>query len=161
MASSESLIGPASWPVLAGRDRSYEPAEAVGLSLAPEIKVLGDFSVHCGGALVPLPQSRKTRALLAYLSVAGKPQRRERLCELFWDVPDDPRGALRWSLSKLRQILNTDGEARLEADRNTVWLNMGSVDLDYGVISGLSSDAIDSLSTKRLEAIAAAFSGSF
>jgi pimeloyl-ACP methyl ester carboxylesterase/class 3 adenylate cyclase/tetratricopeptide (TPR) repeat protein len=161
MASSESLIGPASWPVLAGRDRSYEPAEAVGLSLAPEIKVLGDFSVHCGGALVPLPQSRKTRALLAYLSVAGKPQRRERLCELFWDVPDDPRGALRWSLSKLRQILNTDGEARLEADRNTVWLKPGSLGLDYDLIRGLSPEAVDSLPTGQLETIATAFSGSF
>ena len=82
-----------------------------GLSSAFEIRVLGDFSVRCDGAAVSLPQSRKTRALLAYLAVLEKPQRRERLCEMFWDVPDDPRGALRWSLSKLRQILNADGES--------------------------------------------------
>ncbi|TIU26495.1 MAG: alpha/beta hydrolase, partial [Mesorhizobium sp.] len=60
-----------------------------------------------------------------------KQQRREWLCEMFWDVPDDPRGALRWSLSKLRQILNADGETRLAADRNVVQLKPGSIWLDY------------------------------
>ena len=126
-----------------------------------EIRVLGDFTVSCDDAPVPLPQSRKTRALLAYLAVLQKQQRRERLCEMFWDVPDDPRGALRWSLSKLRQILNADGETRLVADRNTVHLKPGSVRLDYDLIRGLSSDAVGSLPTERLEAIAAAFAGPF
>ena len=118
-----------------------------------EIRVLGDFTVSCDDAPVPLPQSRKTRALLAYLAVLQKQQRRERLCEMFWDVPDDPRGALRWSLSKLRQILNADGETRLAADRNTVHLKPGAVRLDYDLIRGLSSDAVGSLPTERLEAI--------
>ena len=126
-----------------------------------EIRVLGDFTVSCDDAPVPLPQSRKTRALLAYLAVLQKQQRRERLCEMFWDVPDDPRGALRWSLSKLRQILNADGETRLAADRNTVHLKPGSVRLDYELIRGLSSDAVGSLPTERLQAIAAAFAGPF
>ena len=80
---------------------------------------------------------------------------------MFWDVPDDPRGALRWSLSKLRQILNADGETRLEADRNAVQLKRGSFRLDYDLIRGLSPDAIASLPTERLEAIAAAFAGPF
>ena len=110
-----------------------------GLSSAFEVRVLGDFTVRCDGEPVALPQSRKTRALLAYLAVLEKPQRRERLCEMFWDVPDDPRGALRWSLSKLRQILNADGETRLEADRNTVQLKPGSIALDYDLIRGLSA----------------------
>ena len=80
---------------------------------------------------------------------------------MFWDVPDDPRGALRWSLSKLRQILNADGETRLAADRNTVQLKPGSIWLDYDLIRGLSADAVGSLPTERLEAIAAAFAGPF
>ncbi|MDX8466033.1 hypothetical protein RFM26_10110 [Mesorhizobium sp. VK23B] len=67
--------------------------------------VLGDFQVARDGALLDLPPSRKTRALLAYLAVTGKAHQRERLCEIFWDIPDDPRGALRWSLSKIRQVL--------------------------------------------------------
>jgi pimeloyl-ACP methyl ester carboxylesterase/class 3 adenylate cyclase/tetratricopeptide (TPR) repeat protein len=132
-----------------------------GLALAFAFKVLGDFSVRRDGAVVVLPQSRKTRALLAYLSVIGKPQRRERLCELFWDVPDDPRGALRWSLAKLRPILNADGKMRLLADRNMVHLEPGSIDLDYDLVRGLVPEAIDALPTDRLEAIVAAFSGSF
>lgn len=108
-----------------------------------------------------MPQSRKTRALLAYLAMHDKPQRRERLCELFWDIPDDPRGALRWSLAKLRPILNADGETRLIADRNTVQLLPGSFGLDHQLIRGLAPEAIDTVATERLEAMAAAFSGPF
>lgn len=129
--------------------------------MAFEIAVLGDLTVRCDGVAVSLPQSRKTRALLAYLAVQSKPQRRERLCEMFWDVPDDPRGALRWSLSKLRQILNADGEARLTADRNSVELKSGSVRLDYELVRGLSPDTLASLSTDRLEAITGAYAGPF
>jgi DNA-binding SARP family transcriptional activator len=87
-----------------------------------QIGVLGELRVTSDGRELPLPPSKKTRALLAYLAVAGRPQRRERLCELFWEVPDDPRGALRWSISKIRQIVNDGGEDRLKADRNTVCL---------------------------------------
>jgi hypothetical protein len=60
-----------------------------------EIGVLGELRVARDGKPVPLPRSKETRALLAYLVVSGRPQRRERLCDLFWEVPDDPRGALR------------------------------------------------------------------
>jgi pimeloyl-ACP methyl ester carboxylesterase/class 3 adenylate cyclase/tetratricopeptide (TPR) repeat protein len=125
------------------------------------IRVLGDFSVTRDGSEAPLPQSRKTRALLAYLAVVNKPQRRERLCELFWDVPDDPRGALRWSLSKLRPIVNADGVERLDADRNYVQLRSSGLELDYDLIRGLSAESISDLATERLESIAAAFTGPF
>ena len=83
-----------------------------------EIRVLGAFTVLRDGAPLPLPPSRKTRALLAYLAIDGRKHQRERLCELFWDLPDDPRGALRWSLSRIRQVLGDDG-SMLKADRNT------------------------------------------
>ena len=93
-----------------------------------QISVLGELRVAFEGRELPLPPSKKTRALLAYLAVAGRPQRRERLCELFWEIPDDPRGALRWSLSKIRQIVNDDGEERLRADRNTAGFRLeGSI----------------------------------
>ncbi|MFN3288551.1 MAG: hypothetical protein ACK40H_08880, partial [Sphingomonadaceae bacterium] len=61
-----------------------------------ELRLLGPLQLVVGGREMTLPPSRKTRALLAFLAVERRPQRRERLCELFWDVPDDPRGALRW-----------------------------------------------------------------
>ena len=90
-----------------------------GLRLA----VLGDFKVFRDGQAVALPPSKKTRALLAYLAVVQRPQRRERLCEMFWEVPDDPRGALRWSLWRIRQIVGTGRESCVRADRNTVSLD--------------------------------------
>ena len=80
-----------------------------------KIQTLGGLAVFDEGRMLPLPPSRKTRALLAYLAVTGRKQRRERLCEMFWDIPDDPRGSLRWSLSKIRQVL---GDALEEAGCN-------------------------------------------
>lgn len=83
-----------------------------------KIDVLGELQVKRDGQVVTLPPSRKTRALLAYLAVVGRPQRRERLCEIFWEIPDSPRGALRWSLSKIRQIAGKqDGDELVHADR--------------------------------------------
>src|SRR4051794_15509830 len=61
-----------------------------------EFRVLGELEVIRDGARAMLPPSRKTRALLAYLALTRHRHRRERLCEIFWDVPDDPRGSLRW-----------------------------------------------------------------
>jgi DNA-binding SARP family transcriptional activator len=96
-----------------------------------ELRVLGELEVIRDGALVVLPPSRKTRALLAYLALTRRPHRRERLCEIFWDVPDDPRGALRWSLSKIRPFVDDPGCSRLIADRQTVELLTEALNLDF------------------------------
>ena len=61
---------------------------------AIELQLIGPLVVRREGMAQPLPPSRKTRALLSYLAISGRPERRERLCELFWDTPDDPKGAL-------------------------------------------------------------------
>ncbi len=90
------------------------------MAAALDIRVLGELTVKRNGAVEPLPASRKTRALLGYLALNARPQRRDSLCELFWDIPDDPRAALRWSLSKLRPIVNDDVTERLVADRERV-----------------------------------------
>lgn len=82
-----------------------------------QLHVLGELRVTRGGAAVALPASKKTRALLAYLALTGRPHRRERLCEIFWDLPDDPRGSLRWALSKIRKLVDEPGAVRLAADR--------------------------------------------
>lgn len=99
-----------------------------------EIRLLGDIQVLREGAAVALPASKKTRALLAYLIVSGRPQRRDRLCELFWERPDDPRGALRWSLSKLRKVVNDDYMICLTADRERVSFDTTSIKTDIGEI---------------------------
>jgi DNA-binding SARP family transcriptional activator len=74
-----------------------------------ELKVLGGLKVLRDGGAAVLPPSRKTRALLAYLALTRRPHRREQLCEIFWDVPDDPRGSLRWSLSRIRPLVDEPG----------------------------------------------------
>src|SRR4030095_2267165 len=92
------------------------PGEQPGKALASPtlaIRVLGEFQVLKGKTPREFPPSRKTRALLAYLVLSGRRHRRERLCDLLWDVPDDPRGSLRWSLSRLRSVVDEPGCHRI------------------------------------------------
>lgn len=94
-----------------------------------ELRVLGELEVVRDGTPVKMPQSKKTKALLAYLALTGRPHRRDRLCEVFWDLADDPRGGLRWSLSKLRPLLDDPGSPRIIADRETVAVTDVALDL--------------------------------
>ena len=43
-----------------------------------------------------------------------RPCRGASLCELLWDVPNDPRGELRWCLSKLRSVFDGPGRRRVD-----------------------------------------------
>ncbi len=99
-----------------------------------EISVLGEVKLRRGGVDIPPTSSRKTRALLAYLAMTGRAHRREHLCELFFDTTNDPRGALRWSLSKLRALLRHNGSSPLMANRDSVELDMTGVALDVNFV---------------------------
>ena len=126
------------------------------------ISVLGELQVKKLGKVSSLPPSRKTRALLAYLAVTGRPQRREKLCELFWDIPDDPRGSLRWSLSKIRTAIRADDQIDpLEADRNTVLLLSQNFELDCARVMNLGPAQFDRLDTSILQEVADLFRGKF
>src|SRR5215471_15671362 len=94
------------------------------------IRVLGDFQILKGTAEQELPKSRKTRALLAYLILSGRRHRRERLCDLLWDFPDDPRGSLRWSLSRLRSLVDDPDQERIVADREYVFFDPKGATID-------------------------------
>lgn len=94
------------------------------------VRVLGSVCVERGGERIALPPSKKTRALLGYLLVEGREQTREHLCSLFWDLPDDPRGALRWSLSRLRPLLDDAERGRVIADRERVRIDLEGASLD-------------------------------
>ncbi len=111
-------------------------ADAMGLS----VSLLGGLTVQENSRRLDLPASRKTRALLGYLFLVGSPQRRDKLCELFWDLPDDPRASLRWSLSKLRPSLNSGGRERLVADRERVEVISQDVDLDLRRVQACADD---------------------
>ena len=125
------------------------------------IQLLGELTVRDGDEVVALPPSRKTRALLGYLAATARPQRRERLCELFWDVPDDPRGALRWSLSKLRTILDRPDAVVVAADRNAVALQLAPQQVDLLAVRAALRDGIDGAATQILENLASMFRGPF
>src|SRR5262245_20153858 len=101
----------------------------------------------------------ETRALLGFLALGSGPVTRTRLCNLLWDVPNDPRGELRWCLSKLRSLLD-DAERRrvvaVESDRI-------ALDLSDAVVDALEIDRATkdpaSLPTERLEELSASFGG--
>ncbi len=86
------------------------------------IEIGEDVVVTRLGAAVAMPKSRKARALLAYLALSGKPQHRTRLSEMFWARAADPRGGLRWALTRLRKLLGPD-EAWLSADAASIRLD--------------------------------------
>jgi pimeloyl-ACP methyl ester carboxylesterase len=98
------------------------------------IHTLGELKVTCDNQEIPLPPSKKTRALLVYLLLTQRPHRRDRLCELLWDETDDPRGALRWSLSKLRSVIDNEVNPFLTADRERVELLTTHIKIDIRLI---------------------------
>jgi DNA-binding SARP family transcriptional activator/tetratricopeptide (TPR) repeat protein len=115
------------------------------------LSVLGPMQLHVDGVARPLPASRKTRALLAFLALEPRRHRRERLCELLWDIPDDPRAALRWSLTKLRPLL--DRHDRLQADRDDVALATEELLVDVAQVRAAVADGLPLLAPEQLEAL--------
>jgi len=57
------------------------------------INMLGELAVVHDDKPIILPPSKRTRALLAYLAMTIRPHRRDRLCEMFWEIPDVGRSA--------------------------------------------------------------------
>jgi DNA-binding SARP family transcriptional activator len=126
-----------------------------------QISVLGELKIAHDGMPMPLPASKKTRALLAYLAVVGRPVRRDNLCEMFWEGPYDPRANLRWSLHKIRKITNDDKWERLTADNSRVFLSPQTVDLDFRLVSQVRPIDIKELDTPALESLVEANMGRF
>ena len=79
-----------------------------------------------------LPASKKSRALFAYLVATARSHLRERLCELLWDAPDDPRASLRWSLAKMRPLVDEKGVTRLVGDRDELVFEPHGASIDLG-----------------------------
>jgi adenylate cyclase len=132
-------------------------SEPTGLSL----RLLGEVEVARGGERLSLPASRKARALLTYLAATGRPHRRDRLCSMFWDVPDDPRGALRSTLSRLRAVVDEPGRQRIIAHRDSVRLDSSDVAVDLMAVRRLLSSGAGPAPTPALESAATSFRGEF
>ena len=118
------------------------------------VQVIGELQVRRDGSSVKLPPSRKTRAVLAYLVLTGRVHRRERLCEMFWEIPDDPRASLRWTLTKIRQIMNDPEHERVKADRDHVSLDLSDVAVDLDVSNSLLDTVPATWGENELKAIA-------
>lgn len=130
-----------------------DPAAATRLAL----RLLGPLAVQRAGEPAVLPRSRKARALLGYLALAGRPVTRTHLCELLWDLPNDPRGELRWCLSKLRAVLDEPGRARVLADADSITLDLSDCEVDALAVLQALKQGVPSLPPRRLEALAALF----
>jgi DNA-binding SARP family transcriptional activator/predicted ATPase len=126
---------------------------------ALQVQVLGPLTVQRDGEPVRLPQSKKTRGLLAYLAITGRSHRRDRLCSLLWDVADDPRGALRWSLSKIRPVVDSEARRCLLADRESVELSLDDACLDWQWVRRELANGVESIPTERLLELEKAFAG--
>ena len=128
---------------------------------AVEIRLLGELEVTHDGRPRPLPASKKTRALLAHLVATARPHLRERLCTLLWDGPDDPRAALRWSLTKIRPLLDDATKTRLACDRERVGFAAEGIVVDVAVLRDELRGGVDGAPTETLRRAAARFRGEF
>jgi len=126
-----------------------------------ELNFLGDLEVIRDGEVMPLPPSRKTRALLAYLTLSDRAFRREHLCELLWEIPDDPRGSLRWSLSKLRRVVDDEQRPRIIADRTNVRMDADGLAIDIRSLQAAVSGDLDAAGLDDLELAANSYRGNF
>jgi DNA-binding SARP family transcriptional activator/pimeloyl-ACP methyl ester carboxylesterase len=147
------------WSVVAAVGTRVESSGEKRVNAGFRLGVLGLLAVTVDGEGVELPKSKKTRALLVHLALAGRPVLRERLCELFWDAPDDPRGSLRWSLSKLRPIVNAGGVERLAASADAVGWSGAPEDVDLHAVEQATAAGLDSLPLTDLAALANMFRG--
>jgi tetratricopeptide (TPR) repeat protein len=110
------------------------------------VRLAGHLALETDGREIPLPASRRARALLAYLAANPGAHGRGELAARFWpDVLDESaRASLRAALSELRRALGPEAE-RLVATRETVALEGAWVDLrEFGALidAGRVEDAV-------------------
>lgn len=126
-----------------------------------EVRLLGPLTLRRGAAAVRLPASRKVKALFAYLATAPRAVTRAQLCELLWDVPNDPRGELRWCLSKLRSALDDAGRSRIDSQGDTIRLDLQDCVVDAALIEQAARQGIENLPVEQLRELAVLFDGEF
>jgi DNA-binding SARP family transcriptional activator/tetratricopeptide (TPR) repeat protein/energy-coupling factor transporter ATP-binding protein EcfA2 len=124
-----------------------------------QIRLFGELSIYRAGRPLALPASKKTRALLAYLVTSQRSHTRERLCDFLWEGPDDPRAALRWSLTKIRPLVDEPGMTRLIADRERVSFESRGATTDLHDLRALVSNGFGQKATQMLESAAESIKG--
>lgn len=122
------------------------------------LQLIGPLKIFRDGEPLELPGSRKVRALLGYLAMATNPSGRAQLCDLLWDIADDPRGELRWCLSKIRGLID---DARVEVDGDTIAVNLSDLAVDALEVAKAYQTGFRTLPPDQLRALADMFSGDF
>jgi len=125
------------------------------------VRMLGPLEIRRAGAAVALPASRKVRALFARLALAPRPLTREALCEQLWDAPNDPRGELRWCLSKIRALVDDGGHRRLQAKGEELLLDLSDVFVDAVEVERALRDDLATLDCARLRSLVSLYEGEF
>jgi DNA-binding SARP family transcriptional activator len=126
-----------------------------------QVRMLGPLTVSRERVALALPASRKVRALFAYLALAPHPPARNHLCELLWDVPNDPRGELRWCLSKIRNVVDERNRRRVHTHEDTIELDLTECFVDAIEIARATEEGIERLTPERQRTLAALFNGDF
>src|SRR5262245_14349178 len=126
-----------------------------------QLRLLGPLAVICQGLAVALPPSRKVRALLSYLALAPRPALRAHLCELLWDVADDPRRELRWCLTKLREVIDDAQRRRLISDKQWVSIDTSDVEIDATAFSRVIEGVLVEGSLDQLKSLTGMIQGDF
>jgi formylglycine-generating enzyme required for sulfatase activity/DNA-binding SARP family transcriptional activator len=100
------------------------------------LQLLGNFQLIGPGGPIEV-DSRKVRALLAYLACAAKPPTRSVLATLLWGSHFDTqaRQNLRQALTKIRRLL---GEDVLVTEGETVGIRAGAITTDVAELQRLS-----------------------
>ncbi|MBM1813510.1 hypothetical protein [Pseudosulfitobacter pseudonitzschiae] len=142
-------------------ESSVEIAGSAKTAATPlvEIRLLGPVVVRHGGSPVVLARSRKLRALLAILITEPRQVSRQRLCDLLWDRPNDPRAELRWHLSKLRQVLDRPHRLRVLSSEDGIGLDLDGCVVD--AVQIMTAEKGEPLSVQRLKTLAELYRGQF
>ena len=125
-----------------------------------EVRMLGPLTIRRNNVTLTLPSSRKVRGLFAYLALSPRAVARSRLCELLWDAPSDPRGELRWSLSKIRGLIDEPGRRRIDTEADAVRLDLADCFVDAVEIDRAARN-IRTIAADQLRMLAALFAGDF
>ena len=139
---------------------SLSPRQQIPVAML-NIRLIGQCGISAGEEDLELPHSRKTRALLGYLVATDKSHRRDALSNMFWQNTDDPKGALRWSLSKLRPLLNEESCSRIDSDRQNVSFHPVNCTVDISLVRSHNKVDLQPLQTHRLIELNSLLRGEF
>jgi TolB-like protein len=136
------------------------PLGCHGETVDLRLRMLGPLTIERNGVQLELPASRKTCGLLAYLALTQRPTRRSRLCELLWDeAANDPRGELRWCLSKLRTLLGDSGGNIVVTSHDAVALRFDNLLVDALEVASAMGRGIETLEIYQLQKLCELYTG--